>query len=139
MRKNILLALLVFICSMPSATIVSAAYSGPYAEVCADNPTSTVCRDQQSSASNGSSPIYGPDGVLPKVANILAIVAGIIAVVMIMWGGLTFITSQGETKRSDGRPGKVVVARNTIIYASVGLVIVLMARVIIEFILRLIG
>jgi len=117
-----------------------AGYRGPYAEVCDDKPSATVCQDQEKlSTDTNTSPIYGPNGVLPRVANILAIFAGIIAVVMIMWGGLTFITSQGETKRPDGRPGKVVVARNTIIYASVGLVIVLLARVIIEFILRTIA
>ncbi len=125
-----------------AVVVPPAGYEGPYEEVCKDElaKDSTVCQDnEKSSTDTDTSPIYGPNGVLPRVANILAIFAGIIAVVMIMWGGLTFITSQGETKRPDGRPGKVVVARNTIIYASVGLVIVLLARIIIEFILRTIA
>ena len=129
---------LMILCSTPG--IAFAAYTGPYEEVCADNPTASVCRDKGNvSTDTASSPIYGPNGILPKVANILAIVAGIIAVVMIMYGGLTYITSQGEVKRPDGRPGKVVVAKNTIIYASVGLVIVALARIIIEFILRIVA
>ncbi len=110
-----------------------AGYAGPYAEVCADNPSATVCQDQEKlSTDTNTSPIYGPDGVLPKVANILAIAAGIIAVVMIMVSGLKMITSTGDSKKFGD-------ARNGIIYASVGLVIVLMARVIIEFILRTIA
>lgn len=128
MKKYIsIFAAFILIASLSTGSVF-AAYSGPYAEVCADNPSATVCKDQEN-PSPDTSPIYGPNGVLPKVANILAIAAGIIAVVMIMVSGLKMITSTGDSKKFGD-------ARNGIIYASVGIVIVLMARVIIEFILR---
>jgi hypothetical protein len=123
---------LALMCTFSLTSMTYAAYSGPYAEVCADNPSATVCRDQQGTVSGGPSPIYGPNGVLSRVANILAIVAGVIAVVMIMVSGLKMITSSGDAKKFSD-------ARNGIIYAAVGIVVVALARVIIEFILRLIG
>ena len=55
-----------------------------------------------------------------------------IAVVIIMISGLKMIMSSGDSK-------KLSDARNAIIYAAVGLVVIALARVIIEFILRLVS
>ena len=47
---------------------------------------------------------------------------------MIIYGGFRYITSGGDS-------GKVTGAKNTIIYAVIGLVIVVLAQVIVKFIL----
>jgi hypothetical protein len=62
-----------------------------------------------------------------KATNILALVAGIAAVIMIIVAGIKFITSQGE-------PSAVGEARKTIIYTAVGLVVIVLARTIITFV-----
>jgi len=51
--------------------------------------------------------------------------AGIVAVVMIAWGGFRFITSQGS-------PETIKEARNTVLYAVIGLVVTVSARAIIN-------
>ncbi len=63
-----------------------------------------------------------------SVINILSIVVGAVAVVMIVVGGLKYVSSQGD---SSG----VASAKNTIIYALVGLLIVALAQVMVHFVI----
>lgn len=62
-----------------------------------------------------------------SLINTLSIVVGAVAVLMIIFGGFKFVTSGGD---SDGTKK----ARNTIIYAAVGLVVVLLAQSIVYFV-----
>ena len=66
--------------------------------------------------------------LLSTVINIFSIVVGVIAVVMIIVGGLRYITSGGDS-------GKVTAAKTTIIYALIGLVIVALAQLIVHYVL----
>ena len=66
--------------------------------------------------------------VIKLVVNIFSIVVGFLAVIMIIWGGLRYITSGGDS-------GKSTTAKNTIIYALIGLVIVALAQFIVRFVL----
>lgn len=63
-----------------------------------------------------------------RIINIFSIVVGAISVIMIIIGGFRYIISGGD---SNGVTG----AKNTILYAIVGLVIVLFAQVIVRFVL----
>ena len=63
------------------------------------------------------------------VINILSIVVGIVAVIMIIYGGFRYITSGGES-------GSVSSAKNTLIYAIVGLILVALAQVIVHWVLN---
>jgi len=65
---------------------------------------------------------------LTLVINIFSLVVGIVAVIMIIVGGLKYITSGGDA-------GNVTGAKNTIIYAIVGLVVVALAQFIVRFVL----
>lgn len=67
--------------------------------------------------------------LLTNIVNIFSIIVGVIAVVMIIVGGLRYITSGGDS-------GNVSTAKNTIIYAIVGLVIVALAQLIVHFVLN---
>ncbi len=66
--------------------------------------------------------------IITTIINILSVVVGIVAVIMIIVGGFKFITSGGDS-------GKVTSARNTIIYAIIGLIIVALAQIIVKFVL----
>jgi len=66
--------------------------------------------------------------IAAKIVNILSIVVGVVAVIMIIYGGFRYITSGGES-------GSVSGAKNTLIYAIVGLVIVALAQFIVHFVL----
>lgn len=72
------------------------------------------------------------DSTIKNVINIISIVVGVIAVIMIIIGGLKYITSAGDSS-------KVSSAKDTILYAVIGLVIVALAQVIVRFVLRQVG
>lgn len=57
---------------------------------------------------------------------------GVVAVIMIILGGISYITSQGDA-------AKAKKGRDTIIYALIGLVVALLAFAIVTFILNSIG
>lgn len=60
--------------------------------------------------------------------NIFSWIIGVVAVFAIIYGGFKYITSAGES-------GGVTSAKNTILYAIIGLVIVALAQVIVRFVL----
>lgn len=98
----------------------------------AQDAKEAVC-ESLGAASNGSDctePAGSPSimGAVGAALNILSIVAGIIAVIMIIIGGLKYITSQGDSQATSG-------ARNTIIYAAVGLIIVALSQIIVRFVI----
>lgn len=66
--------------------------------------------------------------IIRTVINIISLIVGVIAVIMIIIGGLKYITSAGDS-------GNVTSAKNTILYALVGLVIVALAQIIVRFVL----
>lgn len=60
--------------------------------------------------------------------NTLSLIVGIVAVVMIMIGGLRYITSGGNDT-------SVTSAKNTLLYAIIGLIIVALSQVMVRFVL----
>ena len=83
-----------------------------------DNPTE-ACEEAQG----------GFNATLERIVNILSVIIGVIAVIMIIWGGFRYITSGGDTTR-------VGAAKNTLLYAIIGLIIVALAQVIVRFVLN---
>jgi hypothetical protein len=78
---------------------------------------------------SGSGVKNGIGAIAVEAVNILSLVVGIVAVIMIIYGGFKYITSGGES-------GNVSGAKNTLIYAIVGLVIVALAQVIVHWVLN---
>lgn len=75
----------------------------------------------------GSGGGTGPS--LTSILNIIFAIIGSIAVLVIVIAGVQFIISNGE-------PAKIATARNSILYAIVGLVIVIFAAAIVNFVLN---
>lgn len=69
------------------------------------------------------------DAVVSLVINALIWAVGVLAVAFIIVGGVKYATSGGDEK-------KVASAKNTILYAVIGLVIALLASVIVNVVLR---
>lgn len=67
--------------------------------------------------------------LLTQIVNIISVIVGVVAVVMIIIGGFRYITSGGDS-------GNVTGAKNTILYAIIGLVIVALAQFIVRFVLN---
>jgi len=68
----------------------------------------------------------GVTGIFSKVVDVLTIVVGALAIIMIILSGYKYITSAGDA-------GKVASAKSTLIYALVGIAVVVLAHVIVTF------
>ena len=69
------------------------------------------------------------NGLIATIINLVFGSIGIIAVIMIIIGGINYATSQGDTN-------KVQKAKNTILYGVIGLVVVLLSFAIVTFVLN---
>lgn len=125
--KRILLITLAFIGIMTAVVAVAgspAVLADAKAEVCAGVGAaaggSTDCTSDSGTSVNR---------VIAAVVNILSLIVGIIAVIMIIVGGFRYVTSGGDSSST-------TTAKNTIIYAIVGLVIVAFAQAIVQFVLK---
>lgn len=68
------------------------------------------------------------NNIVKLVINLFSLIVGVISVIMIIIGGLKYITSGGDS-------GNVTGAKNTILYAVIGLVVVALAQFIVRFVL----
>lgn len=66
------------------------------------------------------------NSIVHTIVNLLSAIVGIIAVIMIIVGGFRYITSGGNDT-------SVTSAKNTILYAIIGLVVVALAQIIVRF------
>ncbi|MBR3163871.1 hypothetical protein IKF15_01010 [Candidatus Saccharibacteria bacterium] len=76
--------------------------------------------------------LLGSSGVFTQVTNTILYAVGIISVVMLIFGGFRYIVSGGDSK-------KVTDAKNTIMYAIIGLVIAILSYAIVNFVISAVG
>ena len=69
--------------------------------------------------------LEGQEGIF----NVLLFLAGAVAVIVLIIGGIRYVISSGDS-------GQVQSAKNTILYAVVGLVVVIMAYAIVNFVIN---
>lgn len=86
-----------------------------------DSPSSASCSTSDATARINK--------IIHTVINLFSAIVGIVAVVMIIVGGLRYITSGGNDT-------SVTSAKNTLLYAVIGLIIVALAQVIVRFTLN---
>ena len=73
--------------------------------------------------------LIGNNGVFSRITNTILLIVGLISVIMLVYGGLRYILSGGDSK-------KVTDAKNTVLYAIIGLIISLLAFAIVNFVLN---
>lgn len=72
--------------------------------------------------------LFGATGIFTTISNVMLFIVGAISVIMIVIGGFRYVVSGGNTTN-------VAAAKNTILYAIVGLVISMLAYAIINFVI----
>lgn len=68
------------------------------------------------------------NSTIRNVINIFSVIVGVVAVFMVIIGGFKYVTSNGDSSQ-------ITSAKNTIIYAIVGLVVVAIAQILVRFVL----
>lgn len=83
----------------------------------------------ESGLNNVSGASTGDDlpGIASKVVNVMLFIVGILAVIMIIFSGIRYITAHGDK-------GQVESAKNTLIYSIVGLVVAIIAYAIVSWV-----
>ncbi len=71
--------------------------------------------------------LTGQGGIFATVANILLFLVGAVAVIMLIIGGLRYVTSNGQSEAVSG-------AKNTIMYAIIGIVVAFLAYAGVQFV-----
>ena len=104
------------------------------ATLCAGKAMALTVQEGAEAARADSMPteLIGPEGVFTRITNVVLYIVGAISVIMLVWGGVRYIISGGDSK-------KITDAKNTILYAIIGLIIAVLAFAIVNFVLNVIG
>jgi hypothetical protein len=95
--------------------------------------TSCTASSSCSQAQQGATELDNGSGlsltqIIGTSINILAWIIGVVAVIMVIFGGFRFVTSTGDSN-------SVASARSTIVYALIGLMVAVFAQIILHFVL----
>ena len=72
--------------------------------------------------------LFGDAGIFKTITNTVLYIVGVIAVIMLIIGGIKYVVSGGDAK-------KVTDAKNTVLYAIIGLIIAFLAFAIVNFVI----
>ena len=76
----------------------------------------------------GTTGLFADGGIFKTVVNILLFLIGAISVIMLIVGGIRYTISAGDS-------GNVTAAKNTIMYALIGLIVAFLAFAIVNWVL----
>ncbi len=72
--------------------------------------------------------LFGDGGVFQTITNVLLFIIGAISVIMLIIGGIRYTVSNGDA-------AAVTSAKNTILYAVIGIVIAILAYALVNFVI----
>lgn len=123
---------LFFISAMATFSLNAGAVLAPVAVLAA--PQDAICAGIGSASDGSGDCAENPDdtnvsSVLGTVITLLSVILGIVAVIMVIVGGFKYVTSGGDS-------GKTASAKNTIIYALIGIFVAALAQVLVHFVIN---
>lgn len=86
--------------------------------------------DAQPTGASGN--LFGTGGIFTSIANTLIFLVGAISVIMLIIGGLRYVLSSGNASAVEG-------AKNTILYALIGIIVAALAFAMVRFVVDKIG
>jgi hypothetical protein len=126
--KNILLSILVATLGVFVPVLLPAsAYAACPSSSGASTPKDQVLVGVGETGGNCSG--SGVNNIVNTAVEVLSIVVGIVAIIMIMVAGFKYLTSAGDAN-------KVGSAKNTLIYALVGVAVAALAQFLVHFVLH---
>lgn len=102
-------------------------FAAPSDRACSEVGSSAFCQSRQDEliSSNGDKGLNG-------IINILLYIVGVIAVIAIIIGGIRYVTANGDANQ-------VKSAKNTVLYAVIGLIMALMSLGIVRFVFDMVS
>lgn len=126
MKINIKQSLLALL-AVPTLGLAVVAAPAAYAQC---DPTGGIAGSQDCArGDNTPESLTDEDtGVFRTIANVLLFIIGAIAVIMLIIGGIRYTISQGDSSA-------VQSAKNTILYAIIGIIVAILAYAIVNFVI----
>ena len=84
---------------------------------------------KQGADSTGQQDTRSAGDIAKDIVNIMFFVIGVMAVIMIIWGGIRYVLSAGNS-------AALTSAKNTIVYSIIGLIIAILAYAIVNFVIN---
>lgn len=123
--KSFFIAVMLLLAVLPLVT------SQPVFADCISDPTSAGCPCALNSSSAACQDLSKPDGLsntLKNATNTVLFIAGALAVIMIIYGSIRFMTAHGNEKQVES-------ARLIVTYSVIGLIIAILAYALVNFVL----
>lgn len=89
--------------------------------------TSLIQTGTSAACSGGACTGSSINTIFGQIANTLIFLVGAVSVIMIIVGGLRYVTSNGDAKQTEA-------AKNTLLYAVIGLVVAIASYAIVNFV-----
>jgi len=122
MRSSLKLTIVAMLAAVGLATM---SLAPAYAATCT---TAADCAQVGVDNAGGKSETASVGDIVKTIVNVLLFILGAVAVIMIILGGIRYTISQGDSSA-------VTSAKNTILYAVIGLVVALLAYAIVNFVI----
>jgi hypothetical protein len=131
--KKVALSLqaLVMVFGLGSASIAAVAISAaPAYAACTGDPTTDGIAGgaECSKTASQNANLFGTGGIFNVIANVLIFLVGAIAVIYLIIGGLRYVISGGDSKA-------VTAAKDTILYAVIGIVVAVISYALVNFVI----
>ena len=98
------------------------------AAVCNPDSPSITTGVECSQPTGAPAVLFGDGSIFTTIVNILLFIIGAVSVIMLIIGGIKYTVSGGDS-------GQVTSAKNTILYAIIGLVIAFLAFAVVNWVL----
>lgn len=132
--KQIIRNILVAVLAVPALAFAAAAI--PSAPALAQTDCPTTAGGQNLNLTSGANcakgqgqqtDLFGQSGVFKRITDVMLFLIGAISVIMLIIGGVRYVLSGGES-------AKVSEAKNTILYAVIGVVVAILAYAVVNFV-----
>lgn len=122
-RRSVMAVLFALILAVIGITL-----SGDLAAAACDVSNPSVSSGAECARGNGQpTQLVGDGGVFNRITSILLFIVGAVAVIMLIFGGIRYIVSGGDQ-------ANVTAAKNTILYAIIGIIVALLAYAAVKFV-----
>ena len=128
--KNIIKKISTGLLAVAGIAVITA---GPMVmPVSADDPGGLQGALEQTQSDDMPTELFGEGSIVTTVINTMLFIVGILSVIMIIYAGIRYVTAHGDSKQ-------VGDAKNTLIYAIVGLIISIVAYALVNWVTGLFG
>lgn len=125
--KNFIKKAIIGLMMVPMVALGVSAVSGDVAFAAPTTDLDIQSGAESAKGNNVGEDLFGETGIFRTVTNILLFLVGAVSVIMLIIGGIRYVVSGGDQ-------AAVTSAKNTILYAIVGIVVAFLAYAAVSFV-----